>query len=322
MTGMGGWTGVRHAPPGNFWHGATDRLGGTAVYGDPASGPHSETEWSAAFNVDDVHTFLFATGDCENWLVASKDAVIGEYYANTPRQIMESSISEDPYTARWLNRASQLEDPWISLRDGAISVPDGTVLYAENHYPIHRAIAGSPLLLHGGANVFVELWSSPCEAAVQGADGWTLVRHAPPGNHWHSATDRLGGTAVYGDPAGGPHSETEWSAAFNVDDVSTFLFATGDCENWLVASKDAVIGEYYANTPREIMRSSTSSEPYTARWLNRASQLEDPWISLSDGAISVPDGTVLYAENHYPIHRATAGSPLLLHNGGNVFVKL
>jgi len=118
------------------------------------------------------------------------------------------------------------------------------------------------------------------------------------------------------------HTQRQNGQPLSMSMMSVLFCSRRDCENWLVASKDAVIGEYYANTPREIMRSSTSSEPYTARWLNRASQLEDPWISLSDGAISVPDGTVLYAENHYPIHRATAGSPLLLHNGGNVFVKL
>jgi len=262
---------------------------------------------------------LFATGDCEKWLLASKDAVIGEYYANMPRQIMESSTSEHPYTATWYNREAQVEDPWISLGEHFASIQDGSILYGENHFG--HAHAELVLPVHEGANVFVELWSSPCEAAVQGANGWTLVRHAPPGDQWYRATDRLGGTAVYGDPAGGPHSETEWSITFNVDDVSTFLFATGDCENWLVASKDAVIGEYYGNEPRHIMRSSTSEVPYTARWHNRESEGHtDPWISLGDHVDSVFDSGVLYAGNHYPIHRSE--SPLSLHGGGNVFVKL
>jgi len=318
MEGMGDWTVVRHAPPGNQWHGANDRLGGTSVYGDPAGGAHSQSEWSIAFNVEDVHTFLFATGDCEKWLVASKDAVIGEYYANQPRQIMESSTSEHPYMAAWYNRATAVEDPWISLGDHFASIADGSILYGENHFG--HAHAERVLPVHEGANVFVELWSSPCEAAVQGAGGWTLVRHAPPGNQWHGATDRLGGTAVYGDPAGGAHSAAEWSAAFNVDDVSTFMFATGDCEKWLVASKDAVIGEYYANQPRQIMRSSTSEHPYTATWYNREAQVEDPWISLGDHHGSIQDGSILYGENHFG--HAHAALVLPVHNGANVFVKL
>jgi len=154
MEGMGDWTVVRHAPPGNQWHGATDRLGGTAVYGDPAGGAHSEAEWSIAFNVEDVHTFLFATGDCEKWLVASKDAVIGEYYANMPRQIMESSTSEHPYMATWYNREAQVEDPWISLGDHGGSIQAGNILYGENHFG--HAHAALVLPVHNGANVFVK----------------------------------------------------------------------------------------------------------------------------------------------------------------------
>ena len=30
--------------------------------------------------------------------------------------------------------------------------------------------------------------------------GWKKVRHMPISNKWHSAIDRLAGTAVYGDP--------------------------------------------------------------------------------------------------------------------------
>jgi len=327
VEGGEGWVLVRHAAPGNQWHGATDRLGGIDVYGDPAGGPLSAAEWSIAFNVDDVSAFLFATGDCENWLIASKEAVIGEYYADVPRHIMQSSTSSEPYMAQWYNRDAIAdgyphdEDPWISLGDHAASVADGSIVYGENHFGHSHAELVLPV--HNGANVFVQLIaplpSSPCEAAVQGGDGWTLVRHAAPGNQWHRATDRLGGTDVYGDQAGGPLSAAEWSIAFNVDDVSEFLFATGDCENWLIASKDAVIGEYYAE-PRQIIQSSTSSEPYTALWLNRETQFEDPWISLGDHNAGVADGSIVYGENHFGHSHAELVLPV--HNGANVFVKL
>lgn len=49
----------------------------------------------------------------------------------------------------------------------------------------------------------------------------------------------------------------------------------------MVAEKDQVLG-WYANEPRQILRSSTSEEPYEARWYRREGSAEDPWISLND----------------------------------------
>jgi len=37
-----------------------------------------------------------------------------------------------------------------------------------------------------------------------------------------------------------------------------FMFATGDLVKWLIASKEAVIGEYYYNSPRSILRCDTT----------------------------------------------------------------
>jgi hypothetical protein len=60
---------------------------------------------------------LFSTGDCQKWLIATKDAVLGSFYENEPRAILKSSISATPYTARWYRRFSNPEDPCISLTD-------------------------------------------------------------------------------------------------------------------------------------------------------------------------------------------------------------
>ena len=56
--------------------------------------------------------------------------------------------------------------------------------------------------------------------------GWTLVRHVPPGNKWHSAADYLTGTAEYGTPAG-ETADKEFSVRFDNITFAQFLFATG-----------------------------------------------------------------------------------------------
>ena len=57
----GGWTLVRHVPPGNKWYTAADHLTGSAVYGTPA-GETSEKEFSVRFDNITFNQFLFATG--------------------------------------------------------------------------------------------------------------------------------------------------------------------------------------------------------------------------------------------------------------------
>eukprot|EP00984_Skeletonema_dohrnii_P034191 scaffold33493_cov172-Skeletonema_dohrnii-CCMP3373.AAC.1 len=44
----------------------------------------------------------------------------------------------------------------------------------------------------------------------------------------------------------------------------------GDCNKWLVATTDAVIGETYENQDRPILASSDSASRYSALWYNRA----------------------------------------------------
>lgn len=95
---------------------------------------------------------------------------------------------------------------------------------------------------------------------------------------WHPATDQLRGTDVYG--TANDHTN-DWSVAFENESYDQFLFTTSDCNKWLIAEKDQVLG-WYANEDREILRSSTSDEAYTAKWYRREGSLEDPWISLND----------------------------------------
>ena len=79
-----------------------------------------------------------------------------------------------------------------------------------------------------------------------------------------------------------------------------FLFTTGNFSRWLICDKSQVNGEYYADAPRIIKRSSISAVPYTARWYYRAPGSftdEDPWVSLEDIWDSITAGTMMYGEN-------------------------
>ena len=67
------------------------------------------------------------------------------------------------------------------------------------------------------------------------------MRHVPAGNQWHSATDQLKGTSVYGKPCGATCNK-EWSVKFDNIKFDQFLFATGDEKKWLIADKHAVVG--------------------------------------------------------------------------------
>lgn len=95
------------------WHPATDQLVGTDVYG---TADEPTNDWSIAFDTMSYDQYLFTTSDCEKWLVSEKEQVLG-WYSNEDREIVKSSISEEPYTAKWYRRTGSAEDPWISLND-------------------------------------------------------------------------------------------------------------------------------------------------------------------------------------------------------------
>lgn len=154
-----------------------------------------------------------------------------------------------------------------------------------------------------------------CAAEIDGG-GWKLVRHAPAGNRWHKATDQLKGSDVYGNPSVGLTGNTEWSIRFDTTPFTEFLFATGDCQKWLISAKDQVNGGYYSNVPRTILKSSTRATNYTAAWYNRQGVKEDPWISLTDHKAAISQGNILYGGNHYGSTHATA-----VYQGANVYIR-
>ena len=154
-----------------------------------------------------------------------------------------------------------------------------------------------------------------------------LVRRVKPGNIWHPATDNLEGKDQYGTFVNNGTVDSTFSIAFDVAQVEDFLFITGDREKWLIASVDSVLGPRDGDTgnllgyseKRDIKLSSISSKPYQAKWYNRKTSEEDPWISLDDHDISVDDGNIIYGEANFS--SASHTKILNSHNGANVYIR-
>lgn len=161
ITGSG-WKHVRHVPQGSNWHPATDDLMGTASYGSHLV---ETAPWTVPFSHVPFVEFLFVTGDCQRWLVASRDAVIGEHYSNTYRDIVESADSHNaPYQAQWYNRGIK-EDPWVSLQKHGVSAND--MVYGEGGHSGHNTNVD----IRGGANVYIRTeypWEE-CSASEKAA---------------------------------------------------------------------------------------------------------------------------------------------------------
>ena len=110
--------------------------------------------------------------------------------------------------------------------------------------------------------------------------GWREVRSMPPRTQWHPATDRLVGTDVYGTPF---NDKDPWSVKYDHTIFDQFMFTTGDLTQWLVATRDSVIGGWYQDQLRPILKSSKNANPHAAKWYRRESGfLEDPWVGLGD----------------------------------------
>ncbi|CAE7328702.1 unnamed protein product [Symbiodinium sp. CCMP2592] len=166
--------------------------------------------------------------------------------------------------------------------------------------------------------------ASTCDPDEVGRD-WQLVRRSLNGSFPN--TDQLTGTDVSGsshsDPLG-PAFSTRWDAGSGNEVFNEFLFATGDCQYWMIMSKDEVIGSYYDNGLRTVLKSFNSAVPYQARMYRRLGFPEDPWITWSDHWDQtwgpVRHCNALYVGNNKP-GRCTAGIPGNLDQGLNVFIR-
>ena len=113
--------------------------------------------------------------------------------------------------------------------------------------------------------------SNGCENVDGG--GWTLVRHVSGTNGaWHPANDQCFGTEDgYGEYSNDTQSLSTWSIPYHNSGFNQFLFAFGDCSNWVVTTRDTAIGSYYQDDERCVLNSSRTDEnaQYYAIWNNR-----------------------------------------------------
>jgi hypothetical protein len=156
-----------------------------------------------------------------------------------------------------------------------------------------------------------------------GGSRWELVRRVKPGLTWHPATDNLKGTDSYCYPTNSEYcyakdaltADVTWTLPFNTETYDEFLFTTGNCHTWLITTVNAAIGEKHTFGLREILQSSKSTTPYTAKWLNREHVTEDPWISVNNHDIH--PALIVYGEDSYAGH----SHPMIAEGGANVFIR-
>ena len=153
----GGWTKVRHTPSGDTGHPATDQLAGTDTYGDSNV---DSVAWSINFEsaAPGYNQFLFSSGDGSLWLVATKSAVVGEYYSDGLRDVMASSLNADAHQVKWYRRSNYPHaDPLISLRDH----------HSSDKVLVYRA-GGNSLQNNGAWDVYVR---AACDASLPPVNG-------------------------------------------------------------------------------------------------------------------------------------------------------
>jgi surface protein len=159
----GGWVRVRHIPSGKKWHPSLDQLAGTDTYG---SSNDDSAPWSIKFDtaVPGYDQFLFASGDGEYWLAATTDAVNGETYRDTPRDVISSSLNPEPHQVRWYNPPTAPASPWVTLRDhhdrrGRLAIyVGGSGTFEAGHSEIVQN--------NGGADVYIRKSSNKASADV------------------------------------------------------------------------------------------------------------------------------------------------------------
>ena len=174
-------------------------------------------------------------------------------------------------------------------------------------------------------------YRSKCDASVVG-DGWKLVRHVPAGALWHTATDNLRGTSIYGTWSLN-NDASLFSIKFEHINYNEYLFATGNCKYWLISSKQQVLtqgGKFDAKICSSVINNSS----YYARWWNRPDHFEEPWyIYLYIHLYEIiyltrtyrityrdfPSATVLYGQSG---HHLWWGNIRNADEGADVYIRL
>jgi alpha-tubulin suppressor-like RCC1 family protein len=127
-----------------------------------------------------------------------------------------------------------------------------------------------------------------------GVGGWRIVRFLPPNlGRWYQGNYISGNTVNVPNIGTAYNYSNEWAVPFGTFDE--MFFGTFDMTYWLQCLKTSVLGNY-SGVVRPIIKSSSSSTPYSAIWYNRGdSASEDPWISINNHFAS--PSLMLYGDN-------------------------
>ena len=90
-------------------------------------------------------------GDTSKWLFAPRDAVVGSWYSNKDRHVIQSSLDSDIHTVKWYRRENYAVDPWISLIDHHDTGGSDSVVYGEGSGTDHITSVRD----NNGANVYI-----------------------------------------------------------------------------------------------------------------------------------------------------------------------
>jgi hypothetical protein len=107
------------------------------------------------------------------------------------------------------------------------------------------------------------------------------MRRVKNGKNWHPATDNLDGT----NPNYGVYNATdhEGNETFNkqmdLSSTTQYLFTSNNFDDWLLASKEAVM-KTYNDEPADIMASHLQMSAYQANWKNQIGNGSDPEINF------------------------------------------
>ena len=170
---------MRHVPSGGGWHPTNDDLAGTHAYGSRCD---DSKPWSVAWHNDAFDEYLFASGNCKNWLISAKSTFDKASWTGTggnchdrkdggPGFVLKSSISKSPYNTTWCLRKNNKDpnQPWVSLREhercccGYPSGKPGTLetcsemLYGENSVNVYT----QGLRVNDGADVYIRVKGAP-----------------------------------------------------------------------------------------------------------------------------------------------------------------
>ncbi len=174
---------------------------------------------------------------------------------------------------------------------------------------------GNPITTHKRLNFGYDLTKyTEYQAQLKtGVGGWRIVRYLPPNlGRWYQG-DYIN-TSTFTIPIIGiPYNYTnEWAVPFGTFDE--MFFGTFDMTYWLYCLKTSVLGSY-SNSARPIIKSSSSSTPYSALWYNRGgTNPEDPWIRI----IQEDNSSIVYGEynnlDHSSLRNAYGGMCVLVRD--------